>query len=93
MGLTLETPPDSFTEVEREWLTRRFVEVGAVLDQPSKHPERHRMPYKPRFGDIHYYGDPLTHSYDAVITSHGLWAFIEILPATDPRTGEWLKIV
>jgi len=92
MSLSQETPPESFEQAEREWLARRFTDVGNELDQPSKYPERREMPYKPRFGDIQYFGDPATHSYDPVIATRGWWGFREILPATDPKTGEWVNI-
>jgi len=78
MSLTQEVPPKNTDENLREYLVRRFLEIGTALDLPSKFPERREMPYKPRIGDIHYFGDIADHSYDAAITTEGFWGLTNL---------------
>lgn len=73
MSLGQEQPPEKIEEDLKEFLGRRFIDISNQLNQPSKFPERKEMPYKPQTGDVHYFGDPATHSYDAVISSEGFW--------------------
>lgn len=89
MSLSQEEAPEGTPAELKEYLGRRFLDIATLLDQASKFPQRKQMPYKPQFGDEHYFGDPATHQYDPVINLRGWWGFQEILPATDPRTGSW----
>lgn len=73
MSLIQEHPPESLDEEVRDYLQRRFNDIAAALSRPSKFPERKEMPYKPQIGDVHYFGDPATHNYDAAITEEGFW--------------------
>lgn len=73
MSLGQEQPPTSVDDELSEYLVRRFLEIGIALESPSKFPVRKLMPYKPQIGDVHYFGDPGTHNYDAAITSEGFW--------------------
>lgn len=81
MSLSQEQPPISVDEELSEFLNRRFVDVGNELVKPSKFPQRKEMPYKPQTGDVHYFGDPATHNYDASITAEGFWGL---------TSGGWL---
>lgn len=78
MALSQEYPPDSTDEDLRDFLIRRFVDVDNNLKQASKFPVRKEMPYKPQVGDIHFFGDPLTHNYDPVITKASFWGLTDL---------------
>lgn len=73
MSLSQEQPPIKLDDELGDFLSRRFIEVGNELDKPSKFKERKEMPYKPQTGDVHYFGNPASHSYDAAITTEGFW--------------------
>jgi hypothetical protein len=73
MSLSHEQPPLSIDEDLREYLIRRFIDIDNLLDRAGKFPPRKEMPYKPQIGDVHYFGDPSTHNYDAVISMAGFW--------------------
>lgn len=73
MSLSQEQPPLSIDDNLREFLVRRFIDIANQLDLPSKFPERKEMPYKAQPGDVHFFGNPATHSYDAAITAEGWW--------------------
>lgn len=73
MSLSQEQVPLTAEKTLSEFLTRRFIDVANELVKPSKFPQRKEMPYKPQTGDIHYFGDPTTHNYDAVISTEGFW--------------------
>ena len=73
MNLSGEAVPDSVEEELREYLNRKFIEIENAFQAPSKFPERKEMPYKPQIGDVHYFGNPATHNYDAAITAEGFW--------------------
>ncbi len=72
-----EQVPLSIDDDLREFLTRRFVDIDIVVEQSPKFPERKQMPYKPQNGDVHYFGDPATHNYDAAIYVAGWWGYSE----------------
>jgi len=91
-SISQESPPESTDATLSEFLTRRFIDIGNAIKQSYKHAERKENPYKPTFGDFHYFGDPTIHNYDPEITTNGFWGYVEILPATDPKTGEWVKL-
>ncbi len=93
MSLSQEEPPESIDQELKEYLSRRFIDIDNLLSRASKYPERKRMPYKPQFGDIHYFGDPTAHDYDPIILSEGWYGFKEFATPTDPRTGFWNKFV
>lgn len=78
MSLTQEQPPVSADDDLREFLSRRFIEVENELNKPSKFPERREMPYKPQVGDVHYFGNPADHSYDAIISTEGFWGLTSL---------------
>lgn len=73
MSLLQESPPESLPEDVREYLQRMFIDVENSFRKPAKFPERKEMPYKPQLGDVHYFGNPATHSYAAAITAEGFW--------------------
>ena len=73
MSLSQEQPPLSVDDELREYLARRFIDIENELGKFNKFTERKQMPYKPQTGDIHYFGDPGTHNYDAAITVEGFW--------------------
>lgn len=73
MSINKEQPPVETAKSLAEYLQRKFVDINVELQQPSKFPERKETPYKPQIGDVHYFGNPATHSYDAEITSEGFW--------------------
>jgi len=83
MSLSQEQVPLTVEDELREFLARRFVEVANEIDRPGKFPERKEMPYKPQTGDVHYFGNPATHSYAAAITTEGFWGLT--------NTG-WVKL-
>lgn len=72
-ALSQEQPPFEVDENLRNYLIRAFTDVDNQLKAPSKFPERKEMPYKPQVGDVHYFGNPATHNYDAAITLEGYW--------------------
>jgi len=72
-SISQETPPESFDVDQRQWLTRRFVDVGNALKQSYKNASRKEMPYKPQIGDVHFFPDPAGHTFDVAITSEGWW--------------------
>ena len=84
MSLSYEQPPIGTPDELAEYLNRMFRSIDVAVDQPSKFPERKEMPYKPQVGDIHYFGNPATHNYDAAITSEGFWGL---------KSTGWAKIV
>ncbi len=98
MSLSQEQVPLTTKEDLSEFLTRRFIDVANELVKPSKFPERKEMPPKPQVGDMHYFGDPADHSYDAIITVEGFWGFTSAgwvgLGLTGGGTGlsAWEKI-
>ena len=73
--ISQEVPPLDTPVDLREYLVRRFIDIGVALQDSPDFPVRKQMPYKPPIGSTHYYGDPLEHSYDPVITQEGLWVF------------------
>lgn len=73
MSLSQEQPPSDVDEVLKDFLSRKFISIGNELNQPSKFPIRKEMPYKAQIGDVHYFGNPATHNYDAAITVEGFW--------------------
>jgi hypothetical protein len=74
MSLSQEQVPNTIEdEVLREFLNRRFVDIGIQFENPPVFPTRHEMPYKPKIGNMYYFGDPLTHDYDPAITEEGWW--------------------
>lgn len=73
MSIGKEQSPFGTPKPLSEYLQRKFINVDVQLQQPSKFTERKEMPYKAQIGDIHYFGNPATHSYDAAITSEGFW--------------------
>ena len=73
MSITQEQPPINVERELREFLVRRFIEIGNEFNRPGKFPERKEMPYKSQIGDVHYFGNPATHAYDAAITAEGFW--------------------
>ena len=75
MSIILEEPPENVDEDLRAYLIRMFTDVDNNFARPGKFPERKEMPYKPQIGDVHYFGDPSTHSYDAAITVQGFWGY------------------
>ncbi len=83
MSLPQEQPPLSVDEELRDFLIRRFIDIDNRFDRAAKFPERKEMPYKPQDGDIHYFGDPLSHNYDAAITAEGFWGL---------RAGTWRRL-
>jgi len=87
-----QVPLSVENEELRDFLNRRFIDIGSLFFQAPKFPERKQMPYKPQFGDIHYFGDPTTHQYDTQIIEQGWWGWFENLPATDPPSGRWAKM-
>lgn len=93
MSLSQEEPPEGLDPELKEYLSRRFIDIDNLLSRAPKHPERKRMPYKPQFGDVQYFGDPASHDYDAIILSKGWYGFKEFRIPTDPRTGFWDKLV
>ena len=78
MSLSQEQPPISLDPELREYLTRRFIDIENEFRKPSKFPSRKEMPYKPQIGDIHYFGNPAIHNYDAAIASVGFWGLTSI---------------
>lgn len=74
-SISQEQPPFEIDEDLREYLIRFRTDVDSALKAASKFPERKQMPYKPQIGDQHYFGNPATHNYDAVITDEGMWAY------------------
>lgn len=93
MSLSQEEPPEGLEPELKEYLSRRFLDIAVLLDAASKFPERKQMPYKPQFGDEHYFGDPASHDYDPIILTTGTYVFTEFRTPTDPRTGFWNKLV
>ena len=73
MSISQEQPPEEIDDNLKEYLKRRFVDIGTEFDKPGKFPPRKEMPYKPQIGDVHYFDDPADHNYDAEITSEGFW--------------------
>lgn len=72
-GISNEQPPQQIDVPLREYLARRFIDIGISLSQdPSCYP-RKEMPYKPQTGALHYFNDPLDHNYDPAITEEGFW--------------------
>lgn len=72
-SISQEQPPFEIDEDLREYLIRFRTDVDSALKAASKFPERKEQPYKAQLGDVHYFGDPVTHSYDAAITDEGFW--------------------
>jgi len=91
-SMSKETPPQDIDANVRTYLTRIFTSISIALNKTHEFVERKEKPNKPQIGDLYYFGDPVTHDYDAAITSQGFWGYVEILPATDPRTAEWIKL-
>ena len=83
MALSQEQPPPGVDEALREYLIRFRTDIDSELRKASKFPERKEMPYKPQSGDIHYFGDPADHNYDAAITTEGFWGL---------RNGTWRRL-
>jgi hypothetical protein len=73
MSIGQEQAPFDVDPFLSEYINRKFIEVDMALRSAKKFPERKEMPYKAQTGDIHYFGDPSTHSYDADITAEGFW--------------------
>ena len=73
MSISNEQPPVETDERLREYLARRFIDIGVALDDDPKFTERKEMPYKPQTGAMHYFGNPATHNYDIAITQEGFW--------------------
>lgn len=73
MALSQEQPPITTDEDLRNYLIRLRTDIDSELKKAAKFPERKEAPYKPQVGDVHYFGDPVDHSYDAEITSEGFW--------------------
>lgn len=82
-GLSQEQPPFSVDEDLRDFLIRRFVDIDTAFKQASKFPERKEMPYKPQTGDVHYFGNPANHNYDAAILNEGFWGLVN---------GTWIDL-
>jgi hypothetical protein len=78
MSFTPEQAPENTEESLREYLNRMFTNIGITFSQPSKFPKRKEMPYKPQIGDVHYFGDPADHDYNATITSEGFWGLTNL---------------
>ena len=72
-AISQEQPPEDTEEDLREYLARRFIDVGVALTQDARFEPRKEMPYKPQTGAMHYFNDPANHNYDAAITSEGFW--------------------
>ena len=73
MSFAQEAVPSSVDDELREFLNRKFIEIAIEFRKHGKFPERKEMPYKAQTGDIHYFGNPASHSYDAAITAEGFW--------------------
>ena len=76
MSIGQEQPPLSTDEELREYLNRRFIDIGSEFADSPKFPERKQMPYKPQLGDTHYFGDPAIHDYDTAIEHQGMWSYV-----------------
>jgi len=74
-GISQEVPPESFPADQRDFLTRRFVDVGTALGQVNNFTPRKQMPYKAQIGHMYYFNDPTGQGYDPVITQEGIWVF------------------
>ena len=74
-GMSQEIPPESFEFDQRDYLNRRFTDVGTLFGQTHEFTPRKQMPYKPQIGHLFYFNDPTGQNYDPVITSEGLWVF------------------
>ena len=75
MALSQEQPPFDVDEGLREYLIRFRTDIDNELRKASKFPERVEQPPKPQKGDVHYFGDPVTHNYDAAILVEGFWGY------------------
>lgn len=75
MSYTPEVPPDHVDPEFRSFLNRQFLDISNELVQTNKFIERREMPYKPQVGNIYYFGDPSSNSYDAAITAEGWWGY------------------
>ena len=73
-GLSREIPPKE-PEALVAYLSRMFNQVGNLLQRSHEYTERREMPGRPQVGDVYYFGNPATHSYDAAITSEGWWGY------------------
>ena len=72
-GISNEQPPDEIDGNLKEFLKRRFIDVGIALKQDPGFAPRKEMPYKPQTGAMHYFNNPAAHNYDAAITQEGFW--------------------
>lgn len=78
MALSQETPPINLQDDLKDYLSRRFIEVDTELRQAPVFPVRKEMPYKPQVGNVYYFGDPATHSYNPAITEQGWWGLVDL---------------
>lgn len=74
-----EQPPVELPADLREYLSRRFVEIGIALQQSKKFPPIYSLPAKPQDGNVEYFGQII----GATITSVGFWGY---------ENGAWVKL-
>jgi hypothetical protein len=79
MAISNEQPPADTEFSLREYLSRRFVEVGIALSQSKKFPPIYVLPDKPQDGNVEYFGQII----GATITSVGFWGY---------ENGVWVKL-
>lgn len=77
LSISQEQPPESVDEELRSYLIRMFTDIDSTFRKPPKFTERTEQPPKPQKGDVHYFGDPANHNYDAAILVEGFWGFTE----------------
>ena len=78
-SISNEQPPADTEFSLREYLSRRFIEVGIALSQSKKFPPIYTLPEKPQDGNVEYFGVII----GTTITSIGFWGF---------ENGVWVKL-
>jgi hypothetical protein len=78
-SISNEQPPIETAIELREYLSRRFIEIGIALGQSKKFPPIYILPDKPQDGNVEYFGQII----GATITSIGFWGY---------ENGVWIKL-
>lgn len=80
-SISQEQPPQSVEIALREWLSRRFIEVGMALSSGEDYEVHYTIPTKTVVGMTRYFGAAIP---TTPITAEGLWIF---------KSTGWTQIV